>query len=146
MAAASTMYHTGLHDRRGFDGVLQFLLGSLVVSILVLILYSWKLGLGLFLFFGVYYITLESASAPPENRPEKFIAWARGRPRRRPVLLCLGDSLTHGNLSASITPTIPIKVSAALGMDPPNSSGAFVDPLWVVNAGQVSSNSQSPWT
>ncbi|GKY97829.1 hypothetical protein MPSEU_000741000 [Mayamaea pseudoterrestris] len=134
--AASNSYHTGLHDRRGFDGILQFLMGFLVLSILVLILYSWKLGLGMFLFAGVYYITVETVSAPPDNRTEKFMMWARNRPRRRPVLLCLGDSLTHGNLSASITPEIPIKLSAALGMDVPSSGGAFVDPLWVVNAGQ----------
>jgi hypothetical protein len=134
--APSNSYHTGLHDRRGFDAILQFLLASLVASLLILILFSWKLGLGMFLFFGVYYITFESSSAPPENRPEKFIVWARQRPRRRPVLLCLGDSLTHGNMSASFTPEIPVKLSAALGMDPP-SGGAFLDPLWVVNAGQV---------
>lgn len=135
--SSSKAYHTGLHDRRGFDTILQILLGALVLSILILILYSWKLGLGMFLFFGIYYITFESISAPPENRPERFIVWARHRPRRRPVLLCLGDSLTHGNLSASITPEIPIKLSTSLGMDPPAFGAAFNDPLWIVNAGQV---------
>jgi hypothetical protein len=137
MAPSNTTYHTGLHDRRGFDSVLQFLMAALVLSILVLILYSWKLGLGMLFVFGVYYITIDSVSVPPENRPEKFIGWARNRPRRRPVLLCLGDSLTHGTLSASVTPEIPVKLSAALGMDPPSIGEAFVDPLWVVNAGQV---------
>lgn len=135
--AASTAYHSGLHDRRGFDTILQGLLLAIVVSILTLILYSWKLGLGMFLFSGVYFITFETVSAPPENRTEKFIVWSRNQPRRRPVLLCLGDSLTHGNGSASYTPEIPTKLSAALGMDVPRPGLAFSDPVWVVNAGQV---------
>jgi acyl-CoA thioesterase-1 len=129
-------YHTGLHDRRGFDGPIKGSLAMIVLSLLIMIVYSWKLGLALFLFFGVTFITLESISAPPANRPELFVAWARTQPRRRPVLLCLGDSLTHGNCSASYTPEIPAKLSGALGMDPPAYGTVFANPLWVVNAGQ----------
>jgi hypothetical protein len=116
---------------------MQICLGAMVVSVLVLILYSWKLGLGMFIFFGIYYRTFDLTSAPPVNRPEKFITWARNRPRRRPVLLCLGDSLTHGNVTANYIPEIPVKLSAALGMDLPPTGEAFKDPIWVVNAGQV---------
>ena len=52
------------------------------------------------------------------------------------MLLCLGDSLTHGNVSASITPEIPLKLCGFLGLPTPDYGKTFADPLWVVNAGQ----------
>jgi lysophospholipase L1-like esterase len=55
---------------------------------------------------------------------------------RKPVLLCLGDSLTHGTMGASFTPDIPFKLSESLGLPPPTEGTFFFDPLWVVNAGQ----------
>jgi len=127
---------SGLHDRRGFDASIKLSLAMVVLSLLLMVLYSWKIGPALAMFSGVSFIVLESASAPPANRPDVFLSWARRRQNRRPVLVCLGDSLTHGNLGASITPEIPTKLCEKLGMDPPRYGITFADPLWVVNAGQ----------
>jgi len=110
----------------------------IVISLLVLAFYRWTIGLAMFLFFAISFITLETVSAPPANRPDVFVPWARRQARRRPVLLCLGDSLTHGNCSSSFTPEIPTKLCQQLGMEIPKSYPTFADPLWVVNAGQNS--------
>jgi hypothetical protein len=61
-----------------------------------------------------------------------------------PMLLCLGDSLTHGSCSASFTPEIPLQLSQKLCLplsEHPHRS--FADPLWVVNAGQNSITSHT---
>ena len=125
------------HDRRFFDPLLKLSLVAILVSFGILIFYSWKLGLAAVLLSCISFITLESISAPPANRPSIFIPWSRRQQQqRRPVLLCFGDGLTHGNCSASFTPEIPAKLCAKLGMDPPRYGLTFADPLWVVNAGQ----------
>jgi lysophospholipase L1-like esterase len=127
---------SGSHDRRGFQGVMNGLLVLLPVCILLMIVYSWQLGMVLGLSCLVAFITLEAVSARPDNNPSTFIQWARRQDRRRPVLLCLGDSLTHGNCSASYTPDIPYKLAQSLGLPLPELNKTFSDPLWVVNAGQ----------
>lgn len=86
---------SGLHDRRGFDGLIKLSLVMIVVSFLSMVLYSWIIGLFLTMFFATAFITLETVSAPPANRPDVFVPWARRQGARRPVLLCLGDSLTQ---------------------------------------------------
>ena len=106
------------------------------VSILVMIFFNWKVGLGLGMFSCVAFITLESMSTRPDNNPNTFKKWERTQSQRRPVLLCLGDSLTHGNISASITPEIPLKLCDFLGLPTPDYGKTFADPVWVVNAGQ----------
>jgi lysophospholipase L1-like esterase len=115
---------------------MQTSLGVIVLGILVLILYSWKIGLTVLMAGCISFITMEAISAPPENGPVNFIGWSRRQNTRKPVLVCLGDSLTHGNCSASITPEIPPKLCQALGMTPPKYNEIFSDPLWIVNCGQ----------
>lgn len=128
---------SGGHDRRGFDTILKAHIGLAIVSLAVLGLYNWKIGLAMFMYSCIAFITTEVVSAPPENSPRNFKLWARHRgSSRKPVLLCLGDSLTHGNASANITPQIPFKLSSTLGLPPPTEGKFFFDPLWVVNAGQ----------
>jgi lysophospholipase L1-like esterase len=134
---------SGYHDRRGFDGSIQFFIAMIPASILLMIFYNWKIGLALTMISCVYFITLEAASACPDNNPLSFIRWQRTLNRRRPVLLCLGDSLTHGNVSASITPQIPSKLCKTLGLPTPSYGLTFSDPLWVVNAGQNSITSHT---
>lgn len=128
---------SGYQDRRGFDVLLQgILLILLPCSLLAGYFVHWQWGLALFLFACIQFITWEAVSARPANNPSSFLHFRRMQDRRRPVLVCLGDSLTHGNLGASITPEIPLAVAAKLGMPTPDYGKIFNDPLWVVNAGQ----------
>jgi lysophospholipase L1-like esterase len=130
------VYRSGAHDRRGVDAIMKTFLVVIPLGLLLMIFYSWKIGLAVFMYGCGTFITLENISAPPANSPDFFIRWVRNQGRRRPILVCLGDSLTHGNVSASITPEIPSKLCQKLGMAPPVYGDAFVDPLWVVNSGQ----------
>jgi len=91
--------------------------------------------LGLFLATALSFITLEAVSAPPANGPRHFARFVRYHARRRPVLVCLGEGLTHGNCSASITPEIPSSLCQTLGLPPPTEK-IFSDPLWVLNCSQ----------
>jgi lysophospholipase L1-like esterase len=83
---------------------------------------------------------MEVVSAPPDNNPASFQKWVRHirstTNRNCPVLLCFGDSITHGNCGASYTPELPLALCRALGLPIPDRKQTFVDPLWVVNAGQ----------
>jgi lysophospholipase L1-like esterase len=130
------VYRSGSHDRRGFDFLMKSFLVVIALGFALLVFYNWKIGLGVFMFGCGSFITLEAVSAPPANNPDNFTNFVRGQGRRRPVLVCLGDSLTHGNCSASITPEIPSKLCQTLGMAPPVYGNVFVDPLWIVNCGQ----------
>jgi lysophospholipase L1-like esterase len=130
------VYRSGSHDRRGFDFVMKSFLVVIPLGLILMVFYSWKIGLAVFMYGCGTFITLEAISAPPANSPDYFIKWVRNQGRRRPILVCLGDSLTHGNCSASITPEIPSKLCQTLGMAPPVYGDAFVDPLWIVNCGQ----------
>lgn len=127
---------SGNHDRRGFDLLMKVSLFLTALSVIVGLFYSWRVGIATFLLFSGEFIVLQAVSAPPANSPLKFSMFARRAGRRRPVLLCLGDSLTHGNCSASITPDIPVRLCEKMGMPLPDQSRTFRDPLWVVNAGQ----------
>jgi lysophospholipase L1-like esterase len=127
---------SGAHDRRGFEVWLRLSMFMIVVSFGVLVLQDWKIGLALLMFFCISFTTLEAVSARPDNNPQAFLRWSRKQDKRKPVLLCLGDSLTHGNMSASITPEIPLKLTETLGLPVPNYGATFTDPVWVVNAGQ----------
>jgi lysophospholipase L1-like esterase len=128
---------SGNQDRRGFDALLQGILLILLPSSLIAGYFvHWQWGLALFLFACIHFITWEAVSARPANNPGSFLHFRRTQDRRRPVLVCLGDSLTHGNIGASITPEIPMAIAAKLGMPTPDYGRTFNDPLWVVNAGQ----------
>lgn len=122
---------------------MQFLMMLMPCSVLLMLFYSWKIGLALGLFSCINFISFEAMTARPDNNPSAFSSWARTRDHRRPVLLCLGDSLMHGNCSASITPEIPVKLCAALGLPTPDYGVTFSDPVWIVNAGQNSITSHT---
>jgi GDSL-like Lipase/Acylhydrolase family len=131
------------YDRRGFDTMLRILIGILPLSVVCMIFYHWKLGLALLMISCILFITFEAVSARPDNNPNTFLRWNRmsntntNTASNSPILLCLGDSLTHGNCSASFTPEIPLQLSQKLGWPlSENPHRTFADPLWVVNAGQ----------
>lgn len=128
-----------VYDRRGLNGFMILALVMIPVSLILMIAYDWKIGLASGLFWCVSFITLEAVSARPDNNPQAFMRWLRklsSTHKRRPVLLCMGDSLFHGNASASITPEIPLKVTQRIGLPPADHGKTFTDPIWVVNAGQ----------
>jgi hypothetical protein len=53
-----------------------------------------------------------------------------------PILLCYGDSLTHGNCSASSTIEIPLQLSQKLGLPlSKHPHQTFANPLWVSQCG-----------
>lgn len=125
-----------LYDRRGFDWMLKLNLVALPLSFVLLFVGPWQLALSTVLLLCVSFITLESLSRRPDNNPITFLRFCKGADRARPVLLCLGDSLTHGTVSSSFTPHIPYKLTQELGLELSNYGETFSDPLWVVNAGQ----------
>jgi lysophospholipase L1-like esterase len=127
---------SGLQDRRGFVAYLKVCMAFVAIGLALLVLFSWKIGLATALLGAIGYITGQAISAPPANSPREFGAFQHRQTRRRPVLVCLGDSLTHGNCSASITPELPTKLCSKLGMELPKYGATFADPLWVVNCGQ----------
>ena len=126
----------GHQDRRGFDVPMQGLMVTMTMGLLLMILYNWKIGLAVLMFSAVSFIALETVSAPPANGPRRFMRFFQAQGKRRPILVCLGDSLTHGNMSSSYTPDLPRKLADKLGMEPPSLTATFADPLWVVNCGQ----------
>lgn len=140
------------YDRRGFDLLLQLLLVGMVISFGIILLYDWKIGTVLFLFCCMYFITVEAISARPDNNPFTFSEWRQRNMNNTdiancPILLCLGDSITHGNCSASYTPEIPYQLSMKLGLPIPSSdnnySSTFSEPIYVVNGGQNSITSHT---
>jgi acyl-CoA thioesterase I len=129
------------YDRRGFETMLRILIGILPLSVLCMIL---------LLISCICFITIEAVSARPDNNPNTFLRWNRtssnhtNTTSNSPILLCLGDSLTHGNCSASFTPEIPLQLSQKLGLPlTEHPRRTFADPLWVVNAGQNSITSHT---
>jgi lysophospholipase L1-like esterase len=131
---------SGLHDRRGFETPMKVMMTLMPVSVLLMIFYSVKVGFVLLLLSCVFFIGLEVVSARPDNNPATFQKWIRRirstTNRNCPVLLCYGDSITHGNCSASYTPELPLVLCRTLGLPIPDRNQTFADPLWVVNAGQ----------
>ena len=146
---------TGLkkYDRSGFDLLLQLLLVGMVISLGIILLYDWKIGTVSFLLCCIYFITVEAMSARPDNNPFTFSEWRQRNMNNNsdiancPILLCLGDSLTHGNCSASYTPEIPYQLSMKLGLPIPSSdknhAATFTEPIYVVNGGQNSITSHT---
>lgn len=140
------------YDRRGFDLLIQLLLVCMVASLGLLLLYDWKIGTASFALSCIYFITVEAISARPDNNPYTFLRWRQHNVdntdiKNSPILLCLGDSLTHGNCSASYTPEIPYQLSLKLGLPIPSSdknyAATFTDPVFVVNGGQNSITSHT---
>ena len=127
---------SGRQDRRGFETFIRLQFLVVAAGFGLLLFYSWKVGLAVLMTGCACFILLETASGPPINNPEIFSIWVRRQPGRKPVLLCLGDSLTHGVCSADFTPEIPFKLSETLGLPLPKGGKEFTDPVWVINAGQ----------
>ena len=126
-----------IHDRRGFETAISVSIALFPVSFLLLNFYSWKLGLALAVLNGFALAALETVSSAPPNNGRRFTLFARRhRAGRKPVLLCLGDSLTHGKCSTDFTMQIPIRLSQRLGLSEVPKAQPFQDPLWVLNAGQ----------
>jgi acyl-CoA thioesterase I len=123
-------------DRRGFESMILFIRILFFVYLFVLIRYSMIWGLLLLLYNTVAYLTLLGMTRRPVNNPSTFVIWSRAQNRRRPVVLCLGDSLTHGTCSADFTTVLAPQLCASLALPPPPDNAVFVDPVWVVNAGQ----------
>lgn len=133
---------TGL---RGRDGITRRKLGCyifLVFSIVTTLRYSWKIGVVLVLIsIHVFMLVtvLENIRQSPINCPEQFLKWDHTQVIRRPILLCLGDSITNGYVSANYTTEIPSNLKDAIGIEQvkneKDETKPFKDPIWVVNAG-----------
>ena len=82
------VYRSGSHDRRGFDFIMKSFLVVIPLGLILMIFYSWKIGLAVFMCGCSTFITLEAVSAPPANSPDYFIKWVRNQGRRRPILVC----------------------------------------------------------
>jgi lysophospholipase L1-like esterase len=112
-------------ERRGFEPAL--LLGVCFVLLgLVLVVFRQEVVRGCIVSAAgaVIYVTADRTSRPPSNRSETT----------RPLLICLGDSLTHGHCSASVVDRIVPTLKSRSGKDVK---------LGVVNAGQ---NNICSWT
>lgn len=140
------------NDRRGFDVIIQLLIVGILVSLGIMVIYDWKVGLVCFVLCCIYLITAEAVSSRPDNNPFTFLKWRQRNVDNTeiancPILLCLGDSLTHGNCSASYTPEIPYQLSLKLGLPVPSSdkhyAATFTEPIFVVNGGQNSITSHT---
>ena len=111
------------------------------VALGLMVIYSIKIGLIMLMSTAVSFIVLEAISSPPANSPRNFLKkFLPNTMKNAPIMVCLGDSLTHGNCSASFTPDIPRKVAKRMGMAPPGLGTVFSEPLWVVNAGKHMEN------
>eukprot|EP00977_Amphora_coffeiformis_P016017 scaffold4855_cov195-Amphora_coffeaeformis.AAC.2 len=138
---------SGHPDRRGFTMYMNaalILAGSAAITPFFL---HWGIALGQFVICAVLFIALEAISAPPANQAQAFQNFRRYNlsPSRRPVLVCLGDSITHGTASHSYTVDIPTQLTSALAMPPPKATSIFADPLWVVNCGQNHITTHTVW-
>lgn len=138
---------SGNPDRRGFSTLMNVTLVLAGSAAITPFFFHWGLALAQFLVCAVVFIALEAVSAPPANQPQAFQYFIRNNlsPSRRPVLVCLGDSLTHGTASYSYTVDIPTQLTSALAMAPPKATSLFADPLWVVNCGQNHITTHTIW-
>jgi acyl-CoA thioesterase I len=143
-AMASSSRSTSF-DRRGFESLIQLIRVLFFVHLFVLIRYSMLYGLLLLVLNTIAYLTLLGMTRRPVNNPSTFVIWSRAQNRRRPVVLCLGDSLTHGTCSADFTTVLAPQLCASLALPLPDASAVFVDPVWVVNAGQNSITTHTIW-
>jgi lysophospholipase L1-like esterase len=102
---------------------------ALLASVLLWIYGYWIIGIFvtiLCIYVCVAVSLLDGIRKPPTNSPEAFIQWKKchesstsssynaknAHDCRRPTLLCLGDSLTRGYVSANFTTDIVTKIAA----------------------------------
>jgi len=126
-----------LQDRRGVNIARNIAFLLVFLSFVCLYFNLSLVALILVVLAVVSGVTWESITRPPVNNPAAFLARAREMSPPRPVLVCLGDSLTHGRVSDDWTMKIPSRVAEKMKFDPPTKAD-FMDPIWVVNAGQNS--------
>ncbi|CAB9506966.1 GDSL-like Lipase/Acylhydrolase [Seminavis robusta] len=136
------MVANALQDRRGVDFARNVAIVAGVVAIICLVLGAPLAALILMVVGFSAGMTWEVITRPPPNNPAHFLKRFRELSPPRPVLVCLGDSLTHGRVSDNWTVKIPPRVAAKMKFDQP-APGDFQDPVWVVNAAQ---NSITSWT
>jgi lysophospholipase L1-like esterase len=105
------------------------LAGSLIVAVSAFTLSTLTGIIGL-----VVFITAERLSRPPHNGPHEFVKQDNKRGKRdedERVLVCLGDSLTHGACSANWVDDVVPSLTKQLQKDIKTKTT-----LTVVNAGQ----------
>lgn len=138
---------SGNHDRRGFSMMMNASLALAGSACVAPFFIHWLWAVAIFLTGAILFISLEAMSGPPPNQPREFQYFIRHNlsPSRRPVLVCLGDSLTHGTCSHSYTIDVPTQLTTALAMPPPKALSIFSDPLWVVNCGQNYMTTHTIW-
>lgn len=112
-----------------------------IVSFFFFFLSMTLMALVLMILSFVTTLTWERLTRPPTNNATRFLTKFRMMSPTRPVLVCLGDSLTHGAMSDSWTARIAPKVAERMKFEKPEP-GDFQSPVWVVNAGQ---NSITSW-
>lgn len=130
-----------LQDRRGVNIVRTLAIIFGVVGLICLGVGAYVAALILVLLSALAAFVWEQITRPPVNNPSHFLKRFRELSPPRPVLVCLGDSLTHGKVSDNWTTKIPAQIAAKMKFDPPKEQD-FMDPVWVVNAGQ---NSITSW-
>lgn len=128
---------TGQQDRRGIEDAIYIGIALGVLSVICFLFVSWILGIIFLSLCVIVGIVWEASTRLPINNPNAFLKCFREMTPPRPVLVCIGDSLTHGRVSADWTTLIPPKISTKMQWDPPKKA-PFTDPLWVVNCGQNS--------
>ena len=139
-----------LQDTRGFVPFVHAIYACLVVGFVVLILTSYRTtGISFILFGSICWYIISNICQPPYNNPWKFLLQyppSRGelvpedrRRRKAPVLVCLGDSLTHGQVSANWVGQIVSRIAQRIDFPGTLSPvAAFQYPIYVINAGQNS--------
>lgn len=124
-----------VQDRRGVNFARNLAGLMAAISLFSFIFVSALVGLlcmGLAIFIAISW---EMVTRPPINNPGAFLKRFREMSPVRPVLVCVGDSLTHGTLSDNWIPKVPPKIAEKMKFDKPQPSD-FMDPVWIVNNGQ----------
>jgi lysophospholipase L1-like esterase len=135
-----------LQDRRGFDDFVRY--GYLLVILGAIgVFFGRKIMGGSALILGILATKcLSEITRPPSKNPWKFLlafSHVDKEKRKAPLLVCLGDSITHGQVSANwVDEILP---SLAKEIKYPGTlchQTLFQYPLYVVNAGQNSLTSR----
>jgi hypothetical protein len=91
----------------------------------------------------------QAVRARPDSNPNTLLHWNRMTTNMNtattcPILLCHGDSKTHGNCSASFTLEIPLQSSQKVGFSlSEHPHRTFANPLWEANSEQNSITSHT---
>jgi lysophospholipase L1-like esterase len=130
-----------LQDRRGFEVVFRLGFVSVACGFLtIILLQKASFGFGLLVLGAVVLKCVREMCLPPPNNIWKFLLdSSKNKKRKAPVLVCLGDSLTHGKISANwLQPILPMLAKRIKYHGTICNKSLFQLPLYVVNAGQNS--------